>query len=113
MVPQIWVELEQLPLTPNGKVNRKALPEPDMSGLLQNQFVAPRNEKDIVLCEIWQEVLGVEKIGIQDDFFELGGHSLTAMRLVAAISRELEIEFEIRDLFQYPNICALSDFLST
>ncbi|WP_425549134.1 AMP-binding enzyme, partial [Aquimarina addita] len=73
MVPGIWVELEALPLTSNGKIDKKALPDPDMSEAATASYVAPRNDIEKQLAEIWQELLGVEKVGIHDNFFELGG----------------------------------------
>jgi len=83
MVPASVVTLEQWPLTPNGKVDRKALPDPDHSG--RPPYVAPRNETEEKLAQIWSEVLGVSDIGIHDSFFDLGGHSLLAARAVSTI----------------------------
>ena len=73
MIPAVWVELETLPLTPNGKIDKKALPDAGSSGLLTKQYVAPRNEVEGALCKIWQELLGIERVGVNDNFFELGG----------------------------------------
>jgi acyl-coenzyme A synthetase/AMP-(fatty) acid ligase/acyl carrier protein len=112
MVPQIWVELEQLPLTPNGKVNRKALPEPDISVLMQKQYVAPTTEVEIKLAEIWQDVLEISKIGIHDNFFELGGHSLLALKLQSRIRRDLDFEIELMDIVQYPSIHGLASVIN-
>ncbi|MDB4901294.1 MAG: amino acid adenylation enzyme/thioester reductase family protein [Mucilaginibacter sp.] len=106
MVPALWVELEKLPLTPNGKIDRKALPDPELTDRAA-EYVASRNETETKLAEIWQELLGLERIGINDNFFELGGHSLLAMRAVSLIRRELNIELSIMDLFVYPSIAAL------
>ncbi|WP_283234829.1 phosphopantetheine-binding protein, partial [Pseudoalteromonas phenolica] len=75
MVPAAFVVLDALPLSANGKVNRDALPEPDMEAL-RAEYIAPQTETEIRLSEIWQQVLGLEKVGITDSFFELGGHSL-------------------------------------
>ncbi|WP_425593311.1 AMP-binding enzyme, partial [Aquimarina algiphila] len=71
MVPSIYVKLDKLPLSPNGKIDRKALPIPDIF-YKQKDYVAPSSVLEVQLVEIWQEVLGIEKIGIHDDFFELG-----------------------------------------
>ena len=92
MVPALWVELESLPLTQNGKIDKKALPDPDASELLSNEYVAPRNETERIIAEIWKELLQVDRVGIHDNFFELGGHSLLAMRVISSIRRELESE---------------------
>ncbi|UFH41822.1 non-ribosomal peptide synthase/polyketide synthase [Flavobacterium cupriresistens] len=112
MVPMIWVELDQLPLTPNGKLDRKALPDPDNSDLSTQEYVAPRTETEEQLAVIWQNLLGIEKVGIYDNFFELGGHSLLATRLVSMIRKELSIEVSIREVFEYTSIAALGAHVS-
>jgi acyl-coenzyme A synthetase/AMP-(fatty) acid ligase len=73
MIPMIWVVLDVMPLTSNGKLDKKSLPDPDGSELLSKEYVAPRNETEEQLAVIWQETLGIDKVGIQDNFFELGG----------------------------------------
>ena len=108
MVPQVVMELEAIPLTANGKVDRKALPDPDTTGGQTGKYEAPRNEAEEKLARIWQEVLEVEEVGINDDFFELGGHSLLAVRLISAIRKELSVEMPISDIFDYPTIAKLS-----
>ncbi|MEO7533278.1 MAG: amino acid adenylation domain-containing protein, partial [Ferruginibacter sp.] len=113
MVPALWVELESLPLTPNGKINKKALPDPDASDLQSHEYVTPRNETEQQLANVWQELLGVERVGIHDNFFELGGHSLLAMRVVSAIRRSLKSELAIKDLFENPTIAGLSSLLQS
>ncbi|MEO7534403.1 MAG: amino acid adenylation domain-containing protein, partial [Ferruginibacter sp.] len=113
MVPALWVELESLPLTPNGKINKKALPDPDASDLQSNEYVSPRNDTEQKLANIWQELLGVERVGIHDNFFELGGHSLMAMRVISSVRRDMETEVAIKDLFIHPTIAALSTYLAT
>jgi amino acid adenylation domain-containing protein len=99
MVPQLWVTLERIPLTRNGKVDKKALPDPDLSDLSTKKYVAPRNETEEKLVAIWQEVLGVDNIGVADDFFELGGHSLNATRLISIIHKQFDVKLSIVDLF--------------
>jgi acyl carrier protein len=113
MVPGVWIQMESLPLTPNGKIDRKALPDPDISELLSNQYVAPRNEVEGKLEAIWQELLGVEKVGIHDNFFELGGHSLLAMKMVSYIERNLLLSIPINVLFQFTTISELSKYIAT
>ena len=110
MVPAIWVALESIPLTVNGKINRKALPDPELSDVT-NEYIAPRNETEQQLAVIWQELLGVAEIGINDNFFELGGHSLLAMRSVSLIRSVLNVEVNIRDLFTYSTIARLGGYL--
>ena len=107
MVPSAYVILEQLPLTPNGKLDRKALPAPDMTSQ-QQAYIAPTTQTQKLLCEIWEEVLGVERVGITDNFFELGGHSLLATRLVGLIQTRLELHIPLKQLFSSPTIESLS-----
>jgi len=111
MIPALWMELEHLPLTPNGKVNKKALPDPDASALLYNQYVAPRNEVEEKLVSLWRELLGLEKVGVHDNFFELGGHSLLAIRVISAIRKELKVDLAIKDLFSFTTISDLSKYV--
>ncbi|MEO6230171.1 MAG: non-ribosomal peptide synthase/polyketide synthase [Ferruginibacter sp.] len=112
MVPSLWIELAELPLTANGKIDRKALPEPDRTLFSIKDFVAPRNKTEIVVGNIWQQLLNIEQVSVHDNFFELGGHSLLAMRVVAAIRMQLEVELGIRDLFAHPTIASLAIHLS-
>jgi amino acid adenylation domain-containing protein/non-ribosomal peptide synthase protein (TIGR01720 family) len=98
MVPSVFVFLDALPLTPNGKVDRKSLPEPDATQQ-QNDYIAPCTETEKTLCEIWQDVLGVERVGVSDNFFHLGGHSLLATRLVAQINAVLNVSVPIKTVF--------------
>ena len=79
MIPAIFVRMDDLPLTPNGKINRRALPAPDLSLMdTGTEYVAPRNRTEEALVKIWEELLGVPRVGIEDNFFDLGGHSLLA-----------------------------------
>ncbi|WP_035097274.1 condensation domain-containing protein, partial [Aquimarina megaterium] len=101
-----------MPLTSNGKIDKKNLPSIDTSQLSVQEYVAPRTEVEEQLVVVWQELLGVDKIGVFDNFFELGGHSLLATRLVAMIRKELSVEIAIRDIFAYPTISGLGLHLS-
>jgi hypothetical protein len=87
MVPSAFVALDAFPLTPNGKVDRKALPAPQFAAARSRDFVAPRDPVEELLASIWQELLGIERVGIHDDFFELGGHSLLATRVIARVQQ--------------------------
>ena len=111
MVPGLWVELEDLPSTPNGKIDRKALPDPDTSEFVKNDYVAPRTVLEEKLVDMWKNLLKVDRIGIYDNFFELGGHSLLAMRMVGCIERSLLISIPIKVLFQFTCINDLSKYL--
>ena len=116
MLPHHYVQLESMPLTLNGKVDKKKLPEPAGFGTGKlNKYLAPGNEIEVKLVEIWSEILQIEKekISISDNFFELGGHSLKATRLISRIKREFEVEVKIRDIFMEPTIMGIAEGLST
>ena len=111
MIPGLWVEMDSFPLTRNGKIDKKALPDADITDLVSNVYVAPRNETEQALARIWQQLLGLERVGIYDNFFEIGGHSLLAMRVVSSVRRELNIELNIRNLFVFPIVADLGAHL--
>ena len=111
MVPLVWVSLENMPLTASGKVDRKMLPEPDGDQVMRHEYVAPRNELEKTLAEIWEELLGIEKVGIYDNFFELGGHSLMIMRMIAKMKSKFELSVPIAVLFRFSSIIDLSNYL--
>jgi amino acid adenylation domain-containing protein len=111
MVPQVVVFMDQFPLSPNGKVNRRTLPVPEEADLQKQQYVAPRNEIEQTLCGIWQEVLGLEQVGIHDSFFGLGGHSLLAIRLISMVREKLEVEIPVRILFDKATVASLAEVL--
>jgi amino acid adenylation domain-containing protein len=115
MVPSAVVVLGALPLTPNGKLDRAALPEPDFGALLSrvDSGRAARSPREEVLCELFAEVLGVPRIGIDDDFFALGGHSLLAIRLVSRVRAVFGVELRIRALFDNPTVAGLVGVLAT
>jgi acyl-coenzyme A synthetase/AMP-(fatty) acid ligase len=71
MIPAQWVEMESFPVTSSGKIDKKALPDPDASELLSNEYQAPSNETETVLAEVWKELLHVERVGVNDNFFDL------------------------------------------
>ncbi len=108
MLPSAFVVLEALPVTTNGKVDRQALPVPDTAGARDRAYAAPRSSLEEALVGIWQEVLGVERVGIHDNFFDLGGHSLLATQLVARI-RVLRVEVPVRQVFQTPTVAGLAE----
>jgi acyl carrier protein len=112
MIPSYFVQLDRLPLTPNGKIDRKKLPEADGSMIAGAEYEAPRNEIEEKLAVIWQEVLGIEKIGINDNFFELGGHSLKATSMTAKIHKELNVEVPLKEIFKTPLIKGLSEYIA-
>ncbi|AWM21070.2 plipastatin non-ribosomal peptide synthetase PpsC [Bacillus subtilis] len=108
MIPAYIIEMENLPLTSNGKLNRKALPEPDFAS--KQTYIPPRNELEEQLALIWQEVLGIQRIGIEDSFFELGGDSIKALQVSARLGR-YGLSLQVSDLFRHPKIKDLSPFI--
>ncbi|MBW7476625.1 amino acid adenylation domain-containing protein [Paenibacillus oenotherae] len=109
MVPSYFVHLERLPLTSNGKLDRKALPAPEGSDVARAAYEAPATELEKKLAELWQQVLGVERVGRQDHFFELGGHSLKATTLVAQLHKALHVNVPLRTVFQSPRLAELAE----
>ncbi|WP_444902111.1 amino acid adenylation domain-containing protein [Microbulbifer sp. SSSA007] len=106
MVPESYIFLEKLPLTPNGKLDYRALPNPQL--IIDDNYLPPRTNLEQNLCLIWQQILGLDRVGIADDFFRIGGHSINAVQLIATIRRELGIELPLATLFEKKNIAALS-----
>jgi amino acid adenylation domain-containing protein len=105
MIPAHFEILEKFPRTPSGKVDRKALATPDLGvRRLENRLVEPRNETEEGLASIWQELLQIDRVGIEDDFFELGGHSLLATQLVSRIRSRFGVEFPLRRVFTAPTV---------
>jgi len=112
MLPSAFVMIDTLPLTRNGKLNRHALPAPDASRpALASSYLAPATELERRIAEIWQGILGVERIGMRDNFFELGGHSLLLVQMHAKLNETLRTEVSIIELFKYPTIASLAAFL--
>ncbi|RCX18353.1 amino acid adenylation domain-containing protein [Anaerobacterium chartisolvens] len=114
MIPTAIVVLDELPLTANGKVDRKALPMPDseeFSGEAgrARKYVAPRTPVETMLVEIWGDVIGIKKVGVNDNFFELGGQSLLAMQVVSRMQQVLQVEVPLRMLFDTLTIASLAE----
>jgi amino acid adenylation domain-containing protein len=107
MVPSAFVMLTELPLTPNGKVDRKALPEPGQSAS-EVEYVAPSTPIEEVLCEMWEQVLKLDQVGVHDNFFQLGGHSLLATQVISQVREIFDVELPLRRLFETPTVATLA-----
>lgn len=114
MVPNAFMILEALPLTSNGKVDRQALPMPDvLRPELEVAYVIPQTEVEKTIASVWQKALNLEKVGIHDNFFEIGGHSLLLVTVHSQLQKILKSELSTLDLFRYPTINSLAEYLSS
>lgn len=113
MVPGIYMKLDNIPLTPNGKVNRKALPGIDLEHLATREYIAPSTATEVQVIKIWQEILGIQKIGIADNFFDLGGHSLNVVRMMYKIEEVFRVKMNMKDVFTLPDVQELARAIDT
>jgi amino acid adenylation domain-containing protein len=110
MMPAAFILMDSLPLTANGKLDRRALPDPRLAGKRPDtDYVAPRTAVESRLKEIWSELLGWERIGVQENFFGLGGHSLLAMQVVARVAAAFHVKLPPNCLFECATIARLAD----
>jgi acyl-coenzyme A synthetase/AMP-(fatty) acid ligase/acyl carrier protein len=113
MVPSFFMQMEEFPLLPNGKVNRRALPEPTSDRPdLASSYVAPRSTTERMITRIWQAVLGIEKVGINDNFFDLGGHSLLLVSVSRQLRKQFDTDLKLFNLIEYPTIRLLAQYLN-
>jgi acyl carrier protein len=117
MIPTNFMMLDRMPLTPGGKIDKTALPDPQYEAG-REEYVAPRDEIEKKLLEIWCEVLGIDplkvsrSIGIDDNFFDLGGHSLKATALVSTLHEKLNIKIPLVEIFKTPTIRGIAAVIS-
>jgi amino acid adenylation domain-containing protein len=113
MVPTVFVTLESIPRMANGKVDHRALPDlASRLAQLESSYVAPRTEFERKITAIWQEALGVEKVGVDDNFFDLGGHSILMAEIFTRLQKEINKDITIAELFEYPTVALLARWLS-
>jgi amino acid adenylation domain-containing protein len=112
MIPAIWIQLEAIPLTNNGKVDKKRLPAWDVSTMRTGEYLAPRNELEKTLVGIWQQLLGIERIGVGDNFFSLGGDSIKIIRLVSKLRKEVGREIKVADVYAANTISQLGRLIN-
>ncbi|MFZ5987148.1 MAG: amino acid adenylation domain-containing protein, partial [Bacillota bacterium] len=110
MMPAYFMKIEEIPLTASGKIDRKALPEP--GGYIKTgvEYEAPRNKLEESLVEVWKEVLGINKVGIDDNFFSLGGDSIKVIQIQSRLHK-YKLSFETKDIFQNPTIRELAEYV--
>ncbi len=105
MVPSAVAVLDALPLTPNGKLDRKALPSVDRSA---ERYEAPATPVEEHIAAIWSDILGRERISVQESFFEIGGHSILAIRMTSTLQDEFGIDLSLRTVFEHPTVRSLA-----
>ncbi|OAB58116.1 hypothetical protein AY600_04805 [Phormidium willei BDU 130791] len=114
MIPAVFISLKELPLTVNGKVDRRALPTPGGDRpQLSTPYLAPQGQLERTLAQIWQDVLEIDQVGLQDNFFDLGGHSLLLAEVHQRLQQQLNCSLALMDLFRYPTIAALAAALDS
>jgi amino acid adenylation domain-containing protein len=105
MMPDDYVLMDIIPSTPNGKIDRKALPKPDYSHINRSEeYVAPRTSNEKLVADIWEEMMGLNKISIFDNFFQLGGRSLVAVKIMARLEQETGKRLPLATLFEYSTV---------
>ncbi|MCK4259968.1 MAG: amino acid adenylation domain-containing protein, partial [Halanaerobiales bacterium] len=111
MIPAYFVQLEALPMTANGKLDRGRLPSPLENINLESKYVAPTNQIEEKIANIWSDLLRIEQIGIHDNFFELGGHSIRVIQFASRLYRDMDIEMSLLAIFKMPTIKEIADHI--
>jgi len=113
MMPSAFVQVENLPRTPSGKIDRRGLPAPsNQRPDLSTVFVAAETDLQKTFAKIWNKLLKVDPIGINDNFFDLGGNSLLALKFIAALRQEHNLDLPVVKMYQHPDIYSLTEFLT-
>jgi surfactin family lipopeptide synthetase A len=114
MVPAAFVKMDKFPLTPNAKVDRKALPEPETGGIESGSLhIAPRNDPEKKMTEIWERILGRSNISVNDNFFDIGGHSLLAVQMFAELENVFDVKLPLATLFEHQTVSELVEALNS
>ncbi|WP_296268632.1 non-ribosomal peptide synthase/polyketide synthase [Pseudomonas sp. UBA6562] len=111
MVPLHFAWLTELPHNANGKLDRKALPVVEIGVAARGEYLAPRDELEQTLADVWADVLGVEQVGVRDNFFELGGHSLLATQIASRVQKQLQLDVPLRAMFECSTVEALAEYV--
>ncbi|HET9366280.1 MAG TPA: amino acid adenylation domain-containing protein, partial [Candidatus Angelobacter sp.] len=111
MVPALYVRMDRMPLTANGKLDRKSLPVPGADAYVAQAYEAPQGETEMMLAEVWAELLKIKQVGRNDNFFALGGHSLIAARVATRIRQKLGVAIALGDMFAHPVLADLAHSL--
>ncbi|MDB5052662.1 MAG: lchAA, partial [Bacilli bacterium] len=112
MLPSYFVQLEQMPLTSSGKVDRKALLRHEVAAVSGRDYAPPANELEAQVAQIWEDVLGMERVGVYDNFFELGGHSLKAIAFLSLLHKTCGVEVPLQALFETPTVSAIARYIA-
>lgn len=112
MIPAAFVALQKLPITVNGKLDVKSLPEPDFQQQSRMNYVAPRNTIETQLCELWQKVLGMDRVGVEDNYFAIGGDSILSIQIIAQ-AKKMGLNLSVKQLFEAQTISVLSKQLAS
>jgi natural product biosynthesis luciferase-like monooxygenase protein len=113
MMPAAFVMMDEMPLLPSGKLNRKALPAPSsLRPEMASLYVAPQSEIERIIAGVWQESLGLERVGTEDNFFDLGGHSLLMAQVHTKLREILKTDVPVIELFKYPTVSSLAKYFS-
>ena len=113
MVPSAFITLDSLPLTANGKLNLRELPSPEpMRPELSVNYRTPRTPIEKLLCDLWVELLDVERVGIDDNFFDLGGHSILGTVMISSVRKQINVDLPVRTIFELPTVAELASLIS-
>ncbi|OUS31223.1 hypothetical protein A9Q99_04290 [Gammaproteobacteria bacterium 45_16_T64] len=112
MLPAAFIDISQIPLTPNGKLDRHRLPDP-ATAFVEDLYVAPRNDIEHAIADIWQVILKIEKVSVLSNFFDVGGHSLLATQIVSRVEALYEVKFPLKVLFQSASIEGMANYIDT